>query len=279
MAKYRQVHISFWQDPFIEELEPMQKYFYLYLMTNSKTTQSGCFEISNKLIKYETGLSQKEIDSFIELFTDNKKIVYSSDTNEFLILNWLKHNSFKSPKVKSCIQKEIESIKNEKFIDFINAVLEEEIGIDRLSIDYTRYIYSESENEIPVLIEVRNKNKKENKKENNNNNNNDNKKEIENFFEECWNLYPKKEGRASVSFTKKTELFKLGEQFKRCIQRYKEYIIAEKKEKQFIKQGSTFFNSGYVDYLDNNFIEENTVIKIKEFEDETFKENGIKLNF
>lgn len=256
MAKYRQVHISFWQDPFIEELEPMQKYFYLYLMTNSKTTQSGCFEISNKLIKYETGLSQKEIDSFIELFTDNKKIVYSADTNEFLILNWLKHNSFKSPKVKSCIQKEIENIKNEKFIDFINAVLEEEIGIDRLSIDYTRYIYSESENEIPVLVEVRNKNKKENKKENNN----DNKKEIENFFEECWNLYPKKEGKGSISISKKTELFKLGEELKRAVNRYKDKIETENTEKKYIKQGSTFFNSGYIDYLDINYQEQAPVV-------------------
>ena len=114
MAKYRQVHISFWQDPFIEELEPMQKYFYLYLMTNSKTTQSGCFEISNKLIKYETGLSQKEIDDNIKLLEKNEKIKFNKETNEFLILNWLKHNSFKSPKVKSCIQKEIENIKNEK---------------------------------------------------------------------------------------------------------------------------------------------------------------------
>ena len=187
MAKYRQVHISFWQDPFIEELEPMQKYFYLYLMTNSKTTQCGCFEISNKLIKYETGLSQDEIDNYIELFTENKKIVYSSDTNEFLILNWLRHNSFKSPKVKSCIQKEIENIKNEKFIDFINAVIEEEIGIDRLSIDYPKYIYSDSENEIPVSIEVRNKNK--NNKENNNNKE---KKEINISFEEFWEIYKKK---------------------------------------------------------------------------------------
>lgn len=249
MAKYRQVHISFWQDPFIEELEPLQKYFYLYLMTNSKTTQCGCFEISNKLIKYETGLSQKEIDEYIELFTDNKKIVYSPDTNEFLILNWLKHNSFKSPKVKSCIQKEIESIKNEKFIDFINAVLEEEIGIDRLSIDYPKYIYSDSENEIPVSVEVRNNNKKENNKENNNKN------EIEEFFKDCWKLYPRKEGLASVSLSKKTELFKLGEELKRAVKRYIDKIETEKTEKKYIKQGSTFFNSGYVDYLDSNFQE------------------------
>ena len=254
MAKYRQIHITFWQDPFIEELEPMQKYFYLYLMTNSKTTQCGCYEISNKLIKYETGLSQNEIDSFIELFTENKKIAYSADTNEFLILNWLKHNSFKSPKVKSCIYKELENIKNKKFIDFINAVIEEEIGIDRLSIDYPKYIYSGSENEIPVSVEVRNKNKNNNKKENNN------KQEIENFFEECWMLYPKKEGKGSISISKKTELFKLGEELKRAVNRYKDKIETENTEKKYIKQGSTFFNSGYIDYLDINYQEQAPVV-------------------
>ena len=250
MAKYRQVHISYWQDPFIEELEPLQKYFYLYLMTNSKTTQCGCFEISNKLIKYETGLNQKEIENFIELFQDNKKIVYSPETNEFLIINWLKHNSFKSPKVKSCIYKEIETIKNTNFINFISDVLEENISIDRLSIDYIKYIDSDSEIKTPVSIEVRNKNK--NNKENNNNN----KIEIENFFEECWMLYPKKEGKGSISISKKTELFKLGEELKRAVNRYKDKIETEKTEKKYIKQGSTFFNSDYVDYLDRNFLEE-----------------------
>lgn len=250
MAKYRQIHITFWQDPFIEELEPMQKYFYLYLMTNSKTTQCGCYEISNKLIKYETGLSQTEIDQYIELFTENKKIVYSPETNEFLIINWLKHNSFKSPTVKSCIYKELENIKNKKFIGFINGILNEDIGIDRLSIDYIQYIDTGLENVIPVSVEVCNKNKNNNKKENNN------KQEIENFFEECWSLYPKKEGKGSISISKKTELFKLGEELKRAVNRYKDKIETEKTEKKYIKQGSTFFNSGYIDYLDSNFLEE-----------------------
>ena len=98
-------------------------------------------------------------------------------------------------------------IKNKNFINFILDVVNENIGIDRLSIDYTRYMHSDSENETPVSVEVRNKNN--NNKENKNNNKN----EIENFFEECWILYPKKEGKGSVSETQKTKLFKLGEEF------------------------------------------------------------------
>ena len=132
---------------------------------------------------------------------------------------------------------------------------EEEIGIDRLSIDYPKYIYSDSENEIPVSVEVRNKNKKDNKKENNNKN------EIEEFFKDCWKLYPRKEGLASVSLSKKTELFKLGEELKRAVKRYIEKIETEKTEKKYIKQGSTFFNSGYMDYLDSNFQEIEQTVK------------------
>lgn len=237
MAKYRQVHISYWQDPFIEELEPMQKYFYLYLMTNSKTTQCGCFEISNKLIKYETGLSQKEIESFIELFSENKKIVYSSETNEFLIINWLKHNSFKSPKVKSCIYKELETIKNKNFINFISDVVEENIGIDRLSIDYTKYMDSGSENEISVSVEVRNKNN--NNKENKNNNKNE-EKEINIFFEEFWDNYKGKKLEKVKCFDKWN---KLKDSDRELIMQHLPIYEKEVSDIKYLKHATTYLNS------------------------------------
>lgn len=147
MAKYRQVHITFWQDPFIEELEPLEKYFYIYLMTNSKTTQCGCYEISMKLIKYETGLKQSQIDTFIELFSKLKKIHYSKESSEFLVINWLKHNSFKSPKVLSCIKKEIKNIKKTTYKDFINSVIDGNTPIDSLSIVYEESMYTQLQQE------------------------------------------------------------------------------------------------------------------------------------
>jgi 2-oxoglutarate dehydrogenase complex dehydrogenase (E1) component-like enzyme len=72
------------------------------------------------------------------------------------------------------------------------------------------------------------------------------------FFEQLWKLYPKKEGKGQISLTQKKKLYSIGiEEMTRAINRY---IEAKKGvEKQFLKQGSTFFNSGYMDYLDANY--------------------------
>ncbi len=41
MAKYRMVRTEFWENPVVEEMTPEEKYFYLYLLTNSKTIKSA----------------------------------------------------------------------------------------------------------------------------------------------------------------------------------------------------------------------------------------------
>ena len=87
--------------------------------------------------------------------------------------------------------------------------------------------------------------------------------EFENFFEEVWSLYPNKRGKGQVSDSKKREIFKVGEEFKRCINRYKQYVKDERKkgfEDLKYQNGSTFFNSGYIDYLDEN-VEEKEIKK------------------
>lgn len=75
------------------------------------------------------------------------------------------------------------------------------------------------------------------------------------FFEQIWKLYPRKEGKGSISKTQKEKLFnEVGaEQLKRCVERYK--TTKQGTEAKYLKQGSTFFNSGYVDYLDKNYEE------------------------
>lgn len=95
-----------------------------------------------------------------------------------------------------------------------------------------------------------NKNVKKGKNEKNKRNNT---KEVDDFFERAWNLYPKKTGKGSISQSTKNRAFKLGDEFIRSIERYKTYITENGTEKKYIKAGSTFWNSGYVDFLDENF--------------------------
>jgi len=71
------------------------------------------------------------------------------------------------------------------------------------------------------------------------------------FFEECWNRYPKKEGKNKVKPSRKKELYKLGDELIRTIDRYRN--IVKDLDWQYIQQGGTFFNGGYLDYLDENY--------------------------
>lgn len=78
-----------------------------------------------------------------------------------------------------------------------------------------------------------------------------NKGDYEKLFNELWQLYPKKKGKGSVSKTQKQKLFKIGyNRLVKAIDKYKKE--REGQDPQFTMYGSTFFNSGYVDYLDDD---------------------------
>ncbi|KNF09840.1 phage protein [Gottschalkia purinilytica] len=105
--------------------------------------------------------------------------------------------------------------------------------------------------------------------------------------EEIWNLYPQKRGKATAvkKIPKLIEKYSF-EQLQRCIERYASYV-EYKRSTDFpdlkFQNGSTFFNSGYVDYLDENYKEEpktntvrknntmNTQTKFHNFESRTSK--------
>ena len=73
------------------------------------------------------------------------------------------------------------------------------------------------------------------------------------FFEVLWSMYPKKKGKAKVSKAQKEKLYKIGhDELSRCIERYKLHIAENRYEDKYIMHGSSFFNKGYEDYLDEN---------------------------
>ena len=79
------------------------------------------------------------------------------------------------------------------------------------------------------------------------------KREAEELFEKIWKLYQNKKGKNQVSEAAKLRLLDVGyEELTRAIDRYECEL---KKDADWRKRqnGSTFFNSGYVDYLDKNY--------------------------
>lgn len=82
------------------------------------------------------------------------------------------------------------------------------------------------------------------------------------FFERIWKLYPIKKGKGQVSKTKKQVLQRIGyEELERCVNRFVKTMESEHRDKQYWMHGSTFFNSGYVDYLDKNWADTEHSVK------------------
>lgn len=148
MAKYRQVHVEFWQDAFVLDLTPEEKYFYMYLMTNSKSTQCGIYELPKRIIETETGYNRETVEKLLSRFIEYGKIKYSENTKEVIILNWAKYNFINSPKVKKCIEKELTTVKYRPFVNLYLINLEKYgYGIDTVSKDYGEEEEKEKEEE------------------------------------------------------------------------------------------------------------------------------------
>lgn len=148
MAKFRQVHIEFWQDGFVLDLTPEEKYFYIYLMTNSKTSQCGIYELPKRIIETETGYNRETVEKLLQRFVEYGKIDYCESTKEIMLKNWIKYNSINSPKVIKCIEKELEKVKNKGFVEYYHS-LSKQYGysIDTLSIDLGEEEEEEKEEE------------------------------------------------------------------------------------------------------------------------------------
>ena len=81
--------------------------------------------------------------------------------------------------------------------------------------------------------------------------------EIESCFLSLWDLYPKKEGKSSVSKKAKIELHKAGfDVVSSAIENYKAKIQRENRDIQYVKNGSTFFNGAWKDYLESSELSE-----------------------
>ena len=74
--------------------------------------------------------------------------------------------------------------------------------------------------------------------------------EIESCFLALWDLYPKKAGKSAVTKKAKAALYKAGfDVVAAAIDNYKAQIQRENREMQYVKNGSTFFNGAWEEFV------------------------------
>lgn len=116
MAVYRPIQITYWQDKFVLNLTPEEKFFYIYLMTNSKTTQCGIYELPTQIIILETGYNNETVKKLLDKFIEYKKIKYDFQTHTIFIVNWLKYNRIGNTNIAKCVIGELQKCKNSEYV-------------------------------------------------------------------------------------------------------------------------------------------------------------------
>ena len=129
MAKYRQIHTHIWKDSWFLDLDPKHKLFFIYLFSNERASISGLYELAQKVMVFESGLSQEEIEEAFEIFSAAEKAFY--DEGVVWIVNLRKYHETKSPKVQAAIINDISSIRVCK----LRGIYCERYGIDIVSDD------------------------------------------------------------------------------------------------------------------------------------------------
>lgn len=123
MAEYRQVQCSFWDDAFVLGLTPEEKYFFLYLMTNPKTSQCGAYELPLRVAEFQTGFNSETVNKLFARFNEFGKVVYDAKTQEVYLVNWLRHNWIDSPKVIPRVLSDANKLKSNRIRKEIDTVL------------------------------------------------------------------------------------------------------------------------------------------------------------
>jgi hypothetical protein len=160
MADYRPLYCSFWTDPDMEKLTPLEKLVYAMLMTCAQTTESGIYAISEKYISERTNIPAIKINEILDTLQNTyHKITYNNGTifihafmkrnfkgnPEMLMRSILK--SFDNNPSKLCWTKFLEIYKNHCIFNKIKAKLDtlQSVGDTSLNMTMTLSIDNDSE--------------------------------------------------------------------------------------------------------------------------------------
>ena len=112
MATQRYISTSFWDDEWVQELDPSEKLFYIYLLTNPLTNIAGVYKISDKRVAFDCGFSKEVIAELWLRFTRNNKAVRHGEW--VIIPAWPRHQRYESRvQIRKGIDKVISELPDE----------------------------------------------------------------------------------------------------------------------------------------------------------------------
>ena len=137
MSSQRYIDTSFWDDSWVQELDPSEKLLYIYLLTNPLTNIAGVMELTVKRIAFDTGFSNDTINHILEKFEAAGKVFKYN--NYIIIRNFPKHQQIENEKILKGITAILCKLPDEvlRYLEDIHYELNIREAFDTLCIPYT----------------------------------------------------------------------------------------------------------------------------------------------
>ena len=179
MSTQRYIDTSFWDDTWVQELDPSEKLLYIYLLTNPLTNIAGVMELTIKRICFDTGFNADTVTRILGKFEDARKVFKYN--NYIIIRNFPKHQQIENDRILKGIASILSKLPNDVlcYLHEIDYQLNIPQTFDNLCIPYphtTKVLEEDSSKEepqIPAYIQEPYKS---------------NKSETQAFLQECFNL-------------------------------------------------------------------------------------------
>lgn len=97
MATYRTIRMDFWNDPYVEGMEPQGKLLYVYLFSSPHTNNLGVLTVSRRKIAFETGLTEESVAAGLAALERDGKVLI--DGGAIWVCNFVRHQCTTSPKL------------------------------------------------------------------------------------------------------------------------------------------------------------------------------------
>lgn len=109
--KTRIIHTRFWEDEKVAGLSLAAKLLFLYLFTNSRINMVGIYELTDRIIEFETGLDNEMLLKAKEELQDSQRVMFNNDW--IFVVNAVKYSNYSGPLNDKARDKEIHTIPEE----------------------------------------------------------------------------------------------------------------------------------------------------------------------
>src|SRR3990167_8158593 len=106
MATERMINTRFWSDSFVADLNSLDRYLFLYFLTNEHTNICGIYEIPLKRIADETGIEREMLTKMLKRLKG--RVEYKDGW--VIVVNFTRYQRLKSDSVREGIKKRLETV-------------------------------------------------------------------------------------------------------------------------------------------------------------------------